>query len=98
MFSALYRRARPQTMTPSHFLLHKKTLLLRSQLSCCRFPRAPAVSTAPPPCLTSARPLAERPVSQRKPRPPPPLTVPDVTGSVPTRKHRKVRGTVGLRW
>ncbi len=49
-----------------YFLTHNKPLLLCSQLSCCPFPRVPAVSTAPPPSAPHLpRPLAEPPVSRR---------------------------------
>lgn len=36
------------TIKPSYILLHKDSLILRLLPSCCRFPRVPAVSAAPP--------------------------------------------------
>ena len=76
-----------------HFLLHKNLRLLRSQPPCCLFPRVPAVSTAPPLLSPASPPIGwASPHSAAESVETPPTSrlwqfVPDVTGSVPTRKY-----------
>ena len=58
-----------------HFPLHKKLRLLRSQLSCCLFPRVPAASKAPPPLSPASPPIGRASPHSANPAHLPALTV-----------------------
>lgn len=81
------------TIKPSYILLHKESLILRLQPSCCRFPRVPAVSAAPPIVSLICSPIGslQRHVNATSPAHKIAAgfeqLAPDVTGSVPTRKY-----------